>query len=283
MRIFLNHIYFLAAAMFLYTNGNAQIEVLFETDQPYTMLIGFDGFTQTPKAVSKAVIAQIAPGEHTLQLIALGKDTVVFKKTINLYEKEKQHYMLTRDYEGIVQLQYRGIIERFPLEAPIINQQKLVPWKGINSKKLVKPVVAKIEKPDAKIPAKKDTSLSTTVKPQTTAVAAAANIIAKKDSLNQLLIKPKTAPANASIGGVIETVSNTTSEFEKLSILQKYAETHTLNISELTDLAKLLRFDDSRLQFLLKAKPLATTEEKIALGKVFQFEYTQKAFINAMP
>lgn len=265
--------------MFLSTHGNAQIEVLFETNQSYTMLIGFDGFMQTPKPVSKAVIAQIAPGEHMLQVIALGKDTISFTKTINLYEKEKQHYILTRDYNGTIQLQYRGIIARFPLEAPIIKQQKLVVWKGIDSKTPIKTIATKNEQPVVKTVVKKDSTIVAIAKIQTSAVAAAVTITAKKDSLNKLLNEPK---SNTSFVTIVKMVSNSASEFEKLNALQKYTESNMVSITELSELARLLRFDDSRLQFLLKAKPLVTPEEKIILENVFQFEYTKKAYINTV-
>jgi hypothetical protein len=277
--------------------GSAQIELLFESKLDYTLLIGIDGFVQNPEPVSEAVITGLDTGLHAIDILAMGKDTLLFNKKIRLLEKDKQHYVLEEDFQGNKNLHYRGFVERFPLKAMKLKQQKLLAYNPFikehflpkhgsptpPKEKVVAtntpPHVAKASN-EARETAKELVQTASKV-PEST-LATAAKLQAEKDSLNLYIRSQKAKVAANAFPTAVAKIQGQDFEFEKLQTALAYVNAQKISLEEVKELAALLRFDDSRLQLCTLAKKKLSETEKPALADVFQFEYSRNAYLQTL-
>lgn len=274
--------------------GVAQIDLLFESKLDYSLLIGIDGFIQNPEPVGEAVIMQLDTGLHTLEVLAMGKDTLLFRKEVRLLETDKQRYVLEADFKGNKNLHYRGIVERFPLKAVKIKQQRLLAYNSFIKKHFLpsgKPMDSEKEKtlaatevlPDKAKATETAKALSTdTPAAQSGKVATVASLKAERDSLNLYARSQQAKLAENAFDIVIAKIKAQDFEFEKLQAAMSYVNANKIKSAEVIELAGLLRFDDSRLQLCTLAKKKLNEKDKEALSAVFQFEYSKNAYLQSL-
>ncbi len=261
----------LVAGLFV-LKSYAQIDVFFESRSDHALLIGVDQFAQNPEPVTQAVITGLDTGLHQISIVALGPDTLRYEREIRLLEKEKQHYVLQKDFTGEVRLQYRGIIERFPLEAIKIEQQRLLAWERFKNRTL-KPKEPQTNRV-VKVPAPPEEVIPD---------ALIKKREARKDSLNERALARASEKKEALMyTEAIAAIKQQTFEFEKLQVALRFVNEHNITLVRVKELARLLRFDDSRLQLALQAKKKLAVAEKKELADIFQFEYSRNAYLKSL-
>jgi hypothetical protein len=261
---------------------SAQIQLLFETDQPYSFLVGLDGFVQNPEPVNKIVITGIDTGLHQINFIALGAtDTLIYNKQVRLLEKDKQRYLLTIDFSKTPQLQYRGIVEHYPDQALRMKKQKVLEWSTFSEKRFKpKPKTFVVIEASQDLP----TLDSNAVAVQHTKPVD--SIIEPIDS-SVNIIKTETKPTvviaeKSPLEQILVSIKQQDFEFEKLQMALAFVQKNQYTLEDIQTMASLFRFDDSRLQLALQAQEKLPEGKRKQLGEIFDFEYSRTVYLNSI-
>ncbi len=229
---------FLFTIFLIGTLAHAQVglTILDETERGFSL--GVNGFLQNGTPLKHLHIN----GLDTIPtVLTVWQDSVnYFEKTIHFHQKGDYKYVLTENSRGTLQLRYRGegepptgavkmkVARVLKMEEQMVFLEK--PKKEVS--KIIKP---QEQKPAENLPEKIDT-----IKVK----------IAAEKPPEPIKISPQERFAN-----FIQKMKETDLEFERLNQSLEYSKKYDFSIEEMAEVLKVLKYDNTRLQFLRAVIP----------------------------
>ena len=242
--------------------GQNELQLISGTGEKYN--IGVNGFLQA-ESVSKAHLKGLTGDSIQLQILEDSTNTLLLDRKIIFNEARIHDYKIQVNFQGRLQIRYRGALASSPHKAYFYNTHTPLPLPL--SRDSIPEIIA-------------DTALiailDTTQKTEDTLLDITAGGFPIVDFLNDTLVKldSTTRQVDSLTIPIITTqdtlaiidsaiaaypkfygeIKNIEFEFERLNYAMKYLDAHEISTQELGQVLELLKYDNSKLQLIIHAK-----------------------------
>ena len=270
--------------LLLSLNGLAQIDILITNPGLEKFIVGIDQFQQNPQTLSSILITDLDTGQHIIQFQFTDKN-LNFQRSIKLNSAGIYTYIITQNFEGTYQLRYRGSLSTKPKNTPTFKFTRI---QGLIVSNTTKQAQVKTGSPN---PLPADTISEVIAKPDSvitalntnTAVSGKIDLTSTMDSVTDQtannistdsIIVPKSV-----FDDLIVSLNNSEYEFNRLNSSRNYLINNPISVEQTKTILRLLKYDNTRLQFLNYAKERLQDPENLKdLLSTFDYELSKEQF-----
>lgn len=300
--------------LLLTINAFAQINILVKDETSHGFQLGIDGFSQTKSPTSEYLVTNLDTSFHYIRIKVMANENKEFSKKIHFRQKGTYAFVLSQNFKGSFQLRYRGkdkdlnsgikghsltmdkpwfaivdslviVSNENPIEIPLITedttelQSEIKNPVGINSK----PIDSSVSSVHAREDNIKVVPIRDSIQIENQASTKDSLLTANAERVEQIVVPKKnldtTSIAVEPFPALLIELSKEEFEFNKLNRSKNYLIENAITVSQIQEVFKVFKYDNTRMQFLGFALERLINPEKLGdLLDSFDYDLTKERF-----
>ncbi len=242
----------------------------------YEFTFGIDSIVYT-RSWQKAVSIPILKDQNTF-FVLLRDDSTLIKKKLPK-SADIHHYVIDRSNTGKITLFYRGILAGVPDSVSVLKDKTRIRLADFLKSKEPREELQIATNVPADFPPLSPAGDTSEVPPLKT--ERPLNPVSNPEDTSAVQHASYLESDSLSFEHIVQKVSNTEFEFEKIMAIKNYFEKNQTTTQELKILARLLTYDLTRLQLLKEAYEYTTDRINYStLVSVFDFDLSKQSFLQ---